>query len=193
MQLCSRESDSCTATKELFSIWWNPKVHYWIHKSFSLSIPQARPIQTALPQTTYPVSILILSTHFVLVLLVGSFPMAFLTTTYIRSSFSPNSCYIPRPSHRPWLYYSNYTWRRVQITKLLVCSFLHPPVILFFFCPNILFSTLFSNTLNLCSSLNVRDQVWQPYRTTGNIIVLYILIFTFFYNRREDKKFWTEW
>jgi polysaccharide pyruvyl transferase WcaK-like protein len=36
--------------------------------------------------------------------------------------------------------------------------------------PNILLSTLFSNTLSLCSSLNVRDQVSHPYRTTGKII-----------------------
>jgi hypothetical protein len=36
---------------------------------------------------------------------------------------------------------------------------------------------MFSNTLTLCSSLNVRDQVSQPYRTTGKIIVLYILNF----------------
>jgi hypothetical protein len=40
--------------------------------------------------------------------------------------------------------------------------------------PNILLITLFSNTLSLCSSLNVRDQVTHPYRTTGKIIVLYI-------------------
>jgi hypothetical protein len=32
----------------------------------------------------------------------------------------------------------------------------------------------------VCSSLNVRDQVSQPYRSTGKIIVFYILIFTFF-------------
>jgi hypothetical protein len=38
--------------------------------------------------------------------------------------------------------------------------------------PNILLSTLFSNTLNLCSSLNVRDQISHPYKTTGKIIVL---------------------
>jgi hypothetical protein len=45
--------------------------------------------------------------------------------------------------------------------------------------PNNLLSTLFSNTLNLCSSLNMRDQIAHPYKTTGKIIVLYILIFTF--------------
>jgi hypothetical protein len=37
-----------------------------------------------------------------------------------------------------------------------------------------------ANTLSLCFSLNVRDQVSHPYRTTGKIIVLYILIFMFF-------------
>jgi hypothetical protein len=60
------------------------------------------------------------------------------------------------------------------------------------FGPNIL-NTLFSNTLSLCSCLTVRDHVSHPYRTTGKIIVLYILTFTFFDIRREDKRFWTEW
>jgi hypothetical protein len=41
-------------------------------------------------------------------------------------------------------------------------------------------STLFSYTLSLCSSLNVRDQVPHPCRTTDRIIVLYILIFYIF-------------
>jgi hypothetical protein len=43
----------------------------------------------------------------------------------------------------------------------------------------LILNTLFSNTLSLCSFLNIRDQVSHPYRTTGKIIVLYILIFTF--------------
>ena len=42
--------------------------------------------------------------------------------------------------------------------------------------PNIRLRILFSNTLSLHSSPNVRDHVSQPYSTTGNIIVLYILI-----------------
>ena len=41
--------------------------------------------------------------------------------------------------------------------------------------PNIHLIILFSNTLSLRSSLTVRDHVSQPYSTTVNIIVLYIL------------------
>jgi hypothetical protein len=72
--------------------------------------------------------------------------------------------------------------------KLLLCSFLPTPVTSSLFGPNILLSTL-----NLCSSYNDRDQVSHSYRTTGKIIISYILIFTFLDNRREEKSFWTEW
>jgi hypothetical protein len=64
-----------------------------------------------------------------------------------------------------WLYlaksdYSNYIWRRVRVMKLLIMQF----------------------------SLNVRDKVSHSYKTTSKIIISCILIFTFLYNSREDKK-----
>jgi hypothetical protein len=49
-------------------------------------------------------------------------------------------------------------------------------------------STLFSNTLYLCSSLSMTDQVSYPYKTTGKIIFSYILIFKFLERIREDKR-----
>jgi hypothetical protein len=58
--------------------------------------------------------------------------------------------------------------------------------------PNILLSTLFSDTLNLCSSLSVRDQVLHPHKTTGKIMVLWILVSEVLERRWEDK-LWTEW
>jgi hypothetical protein len=47
--------------------------------------------------------------------------------------------------------------------KLLIMQFLQPPVTSSFFGPNILLSTLFSNTVSLCSSHNVRDEVSHPH------------------------------
>jgi hypothetical protein len=59
--------------------------------------------------------------------------------------------------------------------------------------PNILLSTMFSDTLSLCYSLIVTNHVTHQYRTTSKITVLHILIFTFFDSRREERRFWTKW
>jgi len=48
-------------------------------------------------------------------------------------------------------------------------------------------NTPFSKILSLYSSPKVRDQVSQPYSTTGKIAVLYTLIFWFFDMTREVK------
>jgi len=69
-----------------------------------------------------------------------------------------------------------------------LCSFLHSPVTSSLLGPNILLSTLFSNTLSLRSSLNASDQVSHPYKTTGKTI----LIFKNFESKLEDKRFCTE-
>jgi hypothetical protein len=52
--------------------------------------------------------------------------------------------------------------------------------------PNILLSTKFSKTLNLCSSLNVRDQVWHPYQTTGKTSFVYFNL-NLLVSRRRNK------
>jgi hypothetical protein len=50
-------------------------------------------------------------------------------------------------------------------------NFLHSPITSSLLGQNILLRTLFSNTLSLCSSLNVRAQVSHPYKISGRIIV----------------------
>jgi hypothetical protein len=117
----SWEAANCAATQELPSILWNPKVHYRVHKSPAL-IPilnQINPVHTIPSHPISLKSILILSTHLRLGLPSGSFLLAFPPISYIYSS-SPHSCYMPCLSHPPWLDHSNYTWRSVQVMKLLV-------------------------------------------------------------------------
>jgi hypothetical protein len=54
------------------------------------------------------------------------------------------------------------------------CSLLHSPVASSLFGPNIPLSTLFSNTLSLCSSLSVRPRRrnWKALRVGWRIISL---------------------
>jgi hypothetical protein len=60
-----------------------------------------------------------------------------------------------------------------KLWRSSLCSFPIPPVTSFLFGSSIHLSTLFSNTLSLCSSFNVKDQASQPYRTIGKIIAFY--------------------
>jgi hypothetical protein len=66
-----------------------------------------------------------------------------------------------------------------KILSSSLCNFLHSRVTSSLLGPNILLRTLFSNYPSLCSSLSARDQVSHPYKTTGTLMVFYVLTFTF--------------
>jgi len=80
---------------------------------------------------------------------------------------------------------------RHKLRSSSLWSLLHSPF-LPLLGPNIRLCILFSNTLCLNSSVNLSDHVSQPYSTTGNIIVLNVLIFKFLKSCLEDKSVWTE-
>ena len=106
------------------------------------------------------------------------------------------------------LAYISATWPAylillVLISRIIFCeeyrtlrsslrNFLHSPVTPSRLGPNILLGSLFSNTLSLHSSLNVSDHVSHPYKITGKITVLYILIFIFLDSKLENKIYFTE-
>jgi hypothetical protein len=142
----------------------------------------ARPIQSHSPNPISKSSILMISNHLCRVLS-GLFPLGFPTSNLYTSIFSPIHITCPVHLNLLDLIILIILGEEYKSCRSSLCSYLHPPSTSSFFGPNILLSALFSNSHSLCSSLNVRDQVSHPYRTTGKIIVLYILIFKPFDSR----------
>jgi hypothetical protein len=52
----------------------------------------------------------------------------------------------------------------------------------------VLLSILFSSILSLCPSFNKKYQVWNPWNTTGKIIILCTIIFIKQTNMEAEKK-----
>ena len=157
-----------------------------------LSLSWANPIQSTYPHPTSWRSILILSTHLRLGLPSGLFPSGFPTKNIHAPLSTPIRAICP--AHLILLDFITRTILGEEYRSLSssLCSLLHSPVTSSLLGPNNLLNTIFSNTLSFLSSLNVSYQASQPYKTTGKIIVLYILICNFLDSNLEDKRFCTE-
>ena len=157
-----------------------------------LSLSWARPIQSIYPHPTSWRSILILSTHLLLGLPSSLFPSGFPTKTL----YTPHSPHLSAtcPAHLILLDFITHTilGEEYKSFSSSLCNLLHSPVTSSLLGPKILLKTMFSNTLSFLSSRNVSDQASHPYKTTGKIIVLYILIFNYLDSNLEDKRFCTE-
>jgi hypothetical protein len=132
----SSETNTYPATQEISSISLEPMIHYH-HRSLSQC-----PLFIILRY------IFILSSH-----LHHGLPNGPLLSGFIHNilcSLFSHMGYMPCPSQSPCLDLSNNIWQRKQFTpmKVFIIQFsLYPPVTSSHLGPNILFITLFSNTL----------------------------------------------
>jgi hypothetical protein len=151
------------------------------------SLSWTRSFQSILPHPISLRSILILFTYLQLGFLSGFFPSDFLTKILYSFPFASTRATCLAHHVTLDLIILIILGEEYKLWSSSLCSFLQPPVTSSLFGPNILLSTLISNTVSLdvCPSLNVRDQVSHPYRTTSKIIVLHVLIFTFLDSRQR--------
>ena len=129
-----------------------------------------------------------LSSHLRLGFLSTLFPSGFLHTHVLYTSFlSPirAKCLAHLIIHDfiNWIIFGG----QYRLWSSLLCSLLYCALTSPLWDPNTFLSTLFSNTISLHASLNVRHQVSHPNDTTDIIIFLYILIFIFLDVKLEDK------
>jgi hypothetical protein len=182
----SWEANRFAASQGIPHILWNPKVHRRIHKCLPpVSIlSQLNPVHT--PTSHYlkrHLNIILPSTS---VSPKWSLSLRFSHQNPLHASPLPPTRYMPRPSHSSRFCHPHNSGRGVQIIRLLI-TFSPLPCHLVPLRPKYSLNTLFSNILSLRSSLNVSDQVSHPYKTTGKIIVLYILIFRFLDSNLEHS------
>ena len=171
----SWEANRFSASQEIPCTLWNPKVHYRIHKCQPRALSWATSIQCTPPHPTSRRPILILSSHLCPGFSSGLFPSGLPYQNPVHASPLPSPIRATCPAHLILLNFITWTILGEEDRSLSssLCNFLHSPVTPSLLGPNILLNTLFSNSLSLCSSLSVSDQVSHPSKTTGKVIVPY--------------------
>jgi hypothetical protein len=92
-------------------------------RTLHLTLSWAKTIQPIQPIWSDQIN-LIITNHLCLDLPSGLFPLGFRTNNIY--AFLPHSCYMTYPSHPRGLHHSDYTWRTLQVMKLLVMQFSPP-------------------------------------------------------------------
>ena len=197
LQSPSWEANWFSGIQEIPHILWSLKVHYHIHKCLSPGpiLSQHDPVHTP---TSYFLKIHL---NAILPSTPGS-PKWSLSLTFphqnpVYASPLPSMHYMPRSSHPSRFYHPNNNGWEVQISQLLIMQLL--PLRCYLIPPRPKYSSQHPILKHIQHTflLNVSNHVSHPYKTIGNIIVLYILRPQFYTHTKQGgvdlgiKKHWT--
>ena len=188
-QIHSREANLFSVSQEVPNIYGTWRFITSFTRAWHMSLFWARSIQSMPTHPTFWLSNLILGMPG---FPSGLFPSCFPTKT-LHAPLLSLACAMC-PAHPILLDF--ITWITMDEEYRSLSSSLrvfHSPITLSLLWLNIFLSSLFSNTLSLCSSLNVNKQVSHLYKTRGKIIFPYILIFIFLDSKLEGQWFCTKW
>jgi len=133
-----------------------------------LSQSSVSSIQSMAPHPTSWRYFLILTSHLRLSLPSGLFPSGVHTSNLYTPILSPIRATCPAHLILLDMITRKILGEEYRSLSSSLCSFLHSHVTSSLLGPNIFLNTLFSNTLSLCSSLSVSDQVSHPYLHYNN-------------------------
>ena len=191
LQSPSWEANLSAASQETPRISRNPKVHYSTHKCPPPVSILGQPNPVHIHTSHLLEIVLILSAHLRLRLPSVLLPSGFPT----KNLYTPLSLPIRAtcPSHLVLLDFITRTIMGEEYKSLSssLCNFFHSPVTLSH--PRSKYSPQHPVLKHPQLSFLLQFQVQHPYKTTGKITVLYILIFKFLDSNLEDKKLCTEW
>jgi hypothetical protein len=164
-QISSWESNISSISQEIPRILWNPKVYYRIRKG-----PPTVSIQRQInPIHNFPFHFL--KIHFITTFPSKPksskwlFPSGLSIKTPYASLLPPIRATCPTLFHSSWLDQQNNTWWEYRSWSYSLCGFLQPslpPDIMSGLGPNTFLSSIFSKTLNRCSS-------YWTYKNTINV------------------------
>lgn len=149
------------------TFYWTGKFIIIFTTARPLSLPWDRWIQSTFFPPISLISVLILSSFLRLGLPSRLLPLG---------SSTKNSVYVSVPSHECHSTYPSYLWfdyGELKSWNSWLYSFLHLPVTPSLSDPNILISTLLSNTLSRCSTL-IWETNFYAYKITGKIIAFMV-------------------
>jgi len=153
---------------EIFLLYGTPRFVTVLTKARHLSVPSARLTPTTFFHT-------LLNTCLCFPAIYARYSTGFLPSGLLQNPYSIRATC---PSHPMLLDLTTQTvlGKEYKSWSSPLWNFLQSPVT-YSLDPNVFPSSLLSNTLNLCDSLSLRDQVSYPYKTTSKTVVTFILIF----------------